>query len=222
MARKRIIDRDMAVTAAIEMADAEGILALSLRALGERLGVTQAAFYRHLRDKDALIDAMCDAVWEEVSETARREVAEHPAPDWRSYAHMVALSLWDTLQRHPGMVSAMATRLFSTPRQYQLMAESMSWPGVPTPITQDALDLLAAEFAYTLGCAAAVLTFEADGRERLLSMDRALAEMVESPQLAETFSSWAHERGPGNGFQLSRGLQTLSESWPFENDDHCE
>lgn len=216
MARRKVIDRKIAVRAAIEMADTEGISAVSLRALGDRLGVSQAAFYRHVRDKEGLLDAMCDAIWDEVCSEVREEVAVCPAPDWRAYAHTVALQLWKVLKRHPGMVGPMATHLFSTPHQYKLMAESMNWPGVPTPITWEALDLLSAEFAYTLGCAAAVLTLETDGRERILSLDRALGEMVESPQLAETFSSWAHERGPGNGFQLSRGLQTLSRGWPME------
>ncbi|MEU4831451.1 TetR/AcrR family transcriptional regulator [Streptosporangium sp. NPDC023615] len=50
------------VRAAVEIADAEGIEALSMRRVGERLGFTGMSLYRHVRGKTQLVDLMCDAV----------------------------------------------------------------------------------------------------------------------------------------------------------------
>ena len=43
--------------------DEEGLSALSLRSLGKRLGVSQAAFYRHFPDKAALLEGIAEQVW---------------------------------------------------------------------------------------------------------------------------------------------------------------
>jgi len=45
------------------MVDEEGLSALSLRSLGKRLGVSQAAFYRHFPDKAALLEGIAEQVW---------------------------------------------------------------------------------------------------------------------------------------------------------------
>jgi AcrR family transcriptional regulator len=50
------------VRAAVEIADADGIEALSMRRVGERLGFTGMSLYRHVPGKAQLVDLMCDAV----------------------------------------------------------------------------------------------------------------------------------------------------------------
>ncbi len=49
--------------AALDLVDEEGLSALSLRSLGKRLGVSQAAFYRHFPDKAALLEGIAEQVW---------------------------------------------------------------------------------------------------------------------------------------------------------------
>lgn len=53
-------DRSAILAAALAIVDEEGIEGLSLRALGQRLGVSHMAAYRHFADKDAIIDALAD------------------------------------------------------------------------------------------------------------------------------------------------------------------
>jgi AcrR family transcriptional regulator len=48
--------------AAIALADAEGLTAVTLRAVGQRVGVTAMALYGYFPDKDSLLDAMADRV----------------------------------------------------------------------------------------------------------------------------------------------------------------
>ncbi|MFF3441704.1 TetR/AcrR family transcriptional regulator [Streptosporangium sp. NPDC002721] len=58
---------DAIVRAAVEIADADGIEALSMRRVGERLGFTSMSLYRHVPGKAQLVDLMCDAVVGEVA-----------------------------------------------------------------------------------------------------------------------------------------------------------
>ena len=51
------------MSAALELVDDAGLSALSLRSLGKRLGVSQAAFYRHFPDKAALLEGICEQLW---------------------------------------------------------------------------------------------------------------------------------------------------------------
>ncbi|MER5643887.1 TetR/AcrR family transcriptional regulator [Streptosporangium sp. NPDC002524] len=55
------------VRAAVEIADADGIEALSMRRVGERLGFTSMSLYRHVPGKTQLVDLMCDAVMGDVT-----------------------------------------------------------------------------------------------------------------------------------------------------------
>lgn len=58
------LTRDAVVTRAIEIGTAEGLEAVSLRRLAQELGVTPMALYRHVRDKQDLLNAMTEAVLE--------------------------------------------------------------------------------------------------------------------------------------------------------------
>lgn len=61
--KPRALSRDIILSAALELVDEEGLSALSLRSLGKRLGVSQAAFYRHIPDKAALLEGISEQVW---------------------------------------------------------------------------------------------------------------------------------------------------------------
>lgn len=61
--KSRALTRDIILSAALELVDDAGFSALSLRSLGKRLGVSQAAFYRHFPDKAALLEGICEQIW---------------------------------------------------------------------------------------------------------------------------------------------------------------
>lgn len=58
------LTREAVVAHAVEIGTAEGLAAVSLRRLAQDLGVTPMALYRHVRDKQDLINAMTEAVLE--------------------------------------------------------------------------------------------------------------------------------------------------------------
>src|SRR5512146_555336 len=63
------LTREALVARALEIGTAEGLDAVSLRRLAQELGVTPMALYRHVRDKQDLINAMTEAVLEGIDAT---------------------------------------------------------------------------------------------------------------------------------------------------------
>src|SRR3954451_4141883 len=66
---RRLLRRDAVVARAIEIGNAEGLEAVSLRRLAQDFGVTPMALYRHVRDKQDLINAMTEVVLEGIDVT---------------------------------------------------------------------------------------------------------------------------------------------------------
>lgn len=63
-------------TAALALADAEGLAAVSMRALAQRLGTGPASLYRYVGSRDELLDLMADAV------AAELDLSADPSGDW--------------------------------------------------------------------------------------------------------------------------------------------
>jgi len=88
------LDRHRVVAAGVALADAEGVEALSMRALARSLGFEAMALYNHVANKDDLLALMVDAVAAEIPE---------PSPELESLAAVreVAISTRTVLVRHP-------------------------------------------------------------------------------------------------------------------------
>lgn len=102
--RKPTLTVDRIVAAAIELADASGLGALSMRSLAERLGVGTMSLYTHVPGKAELIDLMLDTV---LGETAR---PEHVAGGWRARLELIARDNAALYHRHPWMLEMVAYR----------------------------------------------------------------------------------------------------------------
>lgn len=93
---------DRIVTAAVAVADAEGLAAVSMRRVAAELGVATMSLYRHVADKDELLTRMMDAVCSTWSFPAQ------PPQDWRARLELAAGILWATFRRHPWLAPAMS------------------------------------------------------------------------------------------------------------------
>jgi AcrR family transcriptional regulator len=87
------------VRAAIDMADAEGLTALSMRRIATALGVGAMSLYRYVPNKGVLIDLMVDEVYRE-DVTA----ADAVRGDWRERLEAFARQEWALYLRHPWML----------------------------------------------------------------------------------------------------------------------
>jgi AcrR family transcriptional regulator len=64
--RRRTLDREAVVDAALRVVDAEGLDAVTIRRVAEELGTSGTALYTYVRDKDELVDLLLDRVIGEV------------------------------------------------------------------------------------------------------------------------------------------------------------
>lgn len=96
MAKRRPapLDPERILDAAIALADDAGLDALSMRRLGQALGVEAMSLYNHHANKDAILDGMVARVLAQV---------ELPAEggDWEEELRRCAVSLHEALRRHP-------------------------------------------------------------------------------------------------------------------------
>ena len=88
------LNRDRVLRTAIAIADVGGIEALTMRRLGEELGVEAMSIYNHVANKDDLLHGMVDAVFGEI------DLPSH-GDDWKTAMRKRALSFRDALSRHP-------------------------------------------------------------------------------------------------------------------------
>ena len=133
--------------AAVALADAEGLEAVSMRKLAERLGVATMALYRYVDSKDELVELMTDSVIDPST------LAADPA-DWRAVFREVAHRRRETALAHPWLPAAQAqvpTTL--TPNRNQAL-ERMLEALEPLPLTGDQkMQLIRALDAYARGAA---------------------------------------------------------------------
>lgn len=92
------------VRAAVEIADADGLAALSMRRVAEKLGVGVMSLYRYVPGKDELIDVMFDTV---IGESAQPEGVPG---DWRAQLEWRAREDWALYHRHPWILQVSVSR----------------------------------------------------------------------------------------------------------------
>lgn len=90
--------------AAIQLADAEGLSALSMRRVADRLNVATMSLYTYVPSKAELIDVMLDRVYGETPK------AYAPGSGWRARLEQVARDNWDLYHRHPWMLQVVVHR----------------------------------------------------------------------------------------------------------------
>ena len=97
------LTRTRVLREAIELADESGLAGLTMRRLGQRLGVEAMSLYNHVANKDALLDGMADLVSEDFAV---------PTPDdgWRESLRRSAVSAHEVLLRHPWAATLLESR----------------------------------------------------------------------------------------------------------------
>ena len=102
------LSRDRVLRAAVELADRDGADALSMRRLAAELGVVPMALYKHVANKDELLDGMIDVVVGEI-DPPRTDT------DWKTAVRERILSARRALLRHPWASRVMESRTSPTP-----------------------------------------------------------------------------------------------------------
>jgi len=107
--RKRSpLSRDRVLRAALELADEGGIGALTMQQIGRRLGVEAMSLYRHVRNKDEILDGIVDLVFAEIELPADQS-------SWIAVLRARSISARAALRRHPWAITLMESRMAPGP-----------------------------------------------------------------------------------------------------------
>ncbi len=102
------LSKQRVLSAAVALADEGGADALSMRKIAQRLGVVPMALYKHVANKDELLDGMIDTVVGEIDPPVE-------GADWRSTVRLRVLSARRMLLRHPWAPAVIETRMKERP-----------------------------------------------------------------------------------------------------------
>ena len=142
MSRDRILD------AARHLADTEGLSAITMRRLGQAMGVEAMSLYKHVADKDAILDGLLDGVLDAI---------DLPTPDeeWRAAMRRRAHSARAVFRQHRWAIALLESRSAnSSPRRlayFDTVLGLLRAAGFSTPLAMRAFALLDAYiFGYLL------------------------------------------------------------------------
>ena len=97
------LDPDKIITAALAVADRQGLTGMTLRMVGAELGADPTAIYRHFSSKEALVAAIGDRLFGEV-------VAAELPTDWRPRLVALLRAARDVYRAHPALVDVLANQ----------------------------------------------------------------------------------------------------------------
>jgi AcrR family transcriptional regulator len=112
--RRKPLNRERILRAAIRMADEGGLESVSMRRLGQALRVEAMSLYKHVANKDDILDGMADLVTSDF-EVPAGEV------DWRTAIRRSAISAHGILLRHPWASSLIESRVKAGPARLRYL-----------------------------------------------------------------------------------------------------
>ncbi|MCU1375762.1 MAG: putative TetR family transcriptional regulator [Actinomycetia bacterium] len=203
-ARTRL-DRGRVLSAALTLADDAGIASLTMRKLGEALGVEAMSLYNHVANKDDLLDGMVDAVFAEI---------ELPTvgDDWRPAMRARAISTRAVLSRHPWAPKMMQSRTTPGPatlRHHDTVIGTLRVAGFSIELTAHAMSALDA-YIYGFALQEASLPFDT-GEETAELAQAILAQHPTDgyPHLTELTVEHVLQPGYDYGDEFAFGLDLL-------------
>jgi AcrR family transcriptional regulator len=105
---RRRLTREAVLAKALDVVDADGVDALTMRRLGQELGRDPMGLYRYAENRAALLDGVAELVLDDLSLTPSD-------PDWKGQLRTLAHDLRLLALRHPNVVPLLVTRPLSTP-----------------------------------------------------------------------------------------------------------
>lgn len=101
--RRPRVSRGQVLDAALALADEGGLAAVTMASVGARLGVEAMSLYRHIGNKEEMLDGLVDRVFAEID-------VPSDAHDWREALRRRAVSAHAALRRHPWAIGLMESR----------------------------------------------------------------------------------------------------------------
>ena len=189
--RRTRLNRNRVLESAVDLADQIGIEALTMRRLAQELDVVPMALYKHVANKEELLDGMVEVIIGEID----LPVGDS---DWRSAVRQRVLSARRTLQRHGWarrVIESRTTRTGPVLEYTESIIAMFFAGGLSTDLTHHAMHALGGRmWGFTQELFEAVAT--ADSESSADSRATALREMGERyPNMLRVATASAHDDG---------------------------
>lgn len=108
--RRRPLDRARVLAAAMAVADRDGIAAVTMREVADRLGVEAMALYRHVTNKNELLEGLVGVVVAEINDACAELPRMRDAAGWQATVRRQILTARSIILRHPWAPALISTR----------------------------------------------------------------------------------------------------------------
>jgi AcrR family transcriptional regulator len=202
---RRRLSRERVLRAAIAHADAGGLEALTMRTLAEELGVAPMALYRHIANKDDLVDAMVDVVFSEIDLPASTE-------GWKTAMRQRAISEREVLSRHRWAIGLMESRTNPGPanlRHHDAVIGTLRAAGFTTEMAAHAYSLVD---SYIYGFALTQMNLPFNTSAEVAEVAQNMLQpfpLNEYPNLVEFITEHAMKPGYDYGDEFEYGLDVI-------------
>jgi AcrR family transcriptional regulator len=206
-ARRIPLNRERVLHAAVALADESGSEALSMRKLGEAVGVEAMSLYHHVANKDDLLDGMIDVVFGEI---------EMPSDcgDWMGSMRRRALSARQVLARHGWAIRFMESRTSPGPatlRHHDAVLGCLRNAGLSVRLAAHAFSVLDS-YVYGFALQERSLPFDTPQQTAELAQEiLARFPVNEYPHLAELTAEHVLQPGYDYGNEFAFGLDLILE-----------
>ena len=198
------LNRERVLRAALVLADAGGIESLTMRRLGQELGVEAMSRYNHVANKDDILDGIVDLVFSEI---------ELPAggAEWRPAMRRRAVSAHEALLRHPWATSMMQSRTkpgAATLRHHDRVLGSFRAAGFTLVMAAHAVSAID---GYLYGFALQEINLPLQSREQVAEVGENILRQLagEYPHLAEMIAEHALKPGYDYSEEFEFGLDLI-------------
>jgi AcrR family transcriptional regulator len=200
-----VLSRERVLRAAIDLADRGGIDSLSMRNLGQEVGVEAMSLYNHVRNKEDILNGIVDVVFSEI------EVPSGPA-GWVAAMRQRAISARQALLRHPWAIGLMESRVQPGPatlKHHDSVLRNLRTAGFSVEMAAHAYSVLD---SYIYGFTLNELSLPFDNPEQIAEVAGNIlreSPMNEYPHLAEMAVDRAMKPGYDYGDEFEFGLDLI-------------
>jgi AcrR family transcriptional regulator len=203
--RRAPLTRERVLRAAIILADKEGIEFVTMRRLGDELGVGPMALYRHVRNKEDLVDGIVDVVFDEIG-------LPPTDADWKEAMRQRAFSVREVLSRHRWAIGLMESRLSPGPanlRHHDAVIGCLRAAGFDIAMVAHAYSALD---SYIYGFAATQMNLPFEGRDEIAEVAQSMLRPFPFnayPHLTEMLTDHVMRPGYDYGDEFAYGLDLI-------------
>jgi AcrR family transcriptional regulator len=206
--RRARLSRDQVLRAAVTLADQSGIGALSMRRLGQALGVEAMSLYNHVANKSDLLDGMIDVVFSEIGLPSGEA-------GWKQAMRQRAIAVRQALARHRWAIGLMESRASPGPatlRHHDAVLGCLRHAGFSVELTAHAYSLLDS-YIYGFALQEASLPFDT-AQETTEVAEEVFGQFPtgEYPHLTELTIQHVLQPGYDYGNEFAIGLDLILDS----------